>query len=340
MEDFNEDMFVFRKGTKYYRIDNNDNVSIIRIVNIKNSSTFVCMMDEDYTKGSDINPSKHSEKLFTLSADELKNDYRLLLPHAQLCLTNVTTTDGIQDVLIAITKIEATTSLPSASSVNFGGVHIICRQAIADVFAMITHPDKTVYGLCISRDTCPSNINFDTLYANCIPNKRGGQFINFYQQDNIDQILGLLKKGPSDAILADNYKKIKSFDPTVEGLADSLEVLVKSNGLIFDIFKMFGIVPINNVTIKYDGNKYILNDDELDRLEYVIKCRMTDVLIVELNHFVSEEGLSEDYAHFKICDSSGKIYLIQYTPVSGFTEELYPPEVRDGMVNLLNKYQG
>ena len=333
-DEINEELFIFRKGTKYYKIENDD-VHIIRIVNVKNSDTVVCMNDDLYTGKNDIK----NDITFTMSTEDLKNNYRLLLPHGQLCMTKVTTQDNIQDVLIAVTKIETTAAVNTAASINFGDVYIICRQVAADIFAMAMNPNKQCFGICISRDTCPANINFDGIYSNCIPEKNSGQFINFYKQDSIDQILGLLKTKNIDDMLSTNYNKLKSFDPTIEGLEQTVEGLVKNNGLIYDIYKMFDIIPIQNVTIKYDNNSYILSDDDLSRIEYVIKCRISDILIVELNHFISEENLSEDYACIRICDSSGKIYLVQYTPVSGFAEELYPEEVKNGMANLLNKYQ-
>lgn len=330
------DELMFRKGTKYYRIKD-DVVQIIRIVNFKNMENVVCILDEFYHDKSDINP----DKTFTISRDTLVKDYRALLPNGQLCMTNIRTgpdQNSISDVLIVATKIDQGIS-SVGKTIAFGKIFVMCRQIIMDLFSAVMNPDNYCYGMSISRKTCPSNIDFDSLYSGYDPiDGSKPQFINIYQQDTINQILGLLKTNASDKILLDNYNRLKEQLPGATGIEKSVEDLVKNNGLIFDIYDMFDIIPIQNVTINYIDNNYVLSDGDLYRIEYVIKCRMKDILIVELNHFVSEEDLSEDYAHIKICDSSGKIYLIQYTPEPGFNEALYPEFVRNGM-ELLDKYK-
>ena len=329
----NEELFIYRKGTKYYRIVNG-NVQIIRIVNIKNQNAFVCMKDEFYKGLKSIRP----EITFILNRDDLAG-YNLLLPAGQVCLANVKTADDIQDVMLATAKIETDTTAVAntASSIRFDDIFAICRQVIVDIFAYMAAPDdKNSYvGISISRKTCPSNVPFENMFANCVPIGGKGQFVNIYQQDNIDQILGLFKTASSDQILSKNCELIKD----CIGVEKSVEDLVKNNEFIHDIQSMFDIIPMNNVTIKYEDNMYVLSDVDLYRMEYVIKCRMKDIVIMEYTHFVSEEQLSEDYAHLKMIDSTGKLYIVQYTPVSGFAEDLYPESVRDGMDTLLDKYK-
>lgn len=332
-EIINEELFIYRKGTKYYRILNG-NVQIIRIVNIKNQNSYVCMLDEFYKGKDDINP----KLTFTLTREDLAG-YRLLLPNGQVCLTNVKTKDDILDVLLVVTKIDSNSSAVAntAASIKFGDIFAICRQVIVDIFAYATATDnKNSYvGISISRKTCPANIPFEALYKDCVPIDGKGQFVNIYQQDSIDQILGLFKTAASDKILKENYEKVTN----CIGVEKSVEDLVKNNEFIYDIQSMFDIIPMNNVTIKYEDNMYVLSDVDSYRIEYVIKCRMKDIVIMEYTHFISEEELSEDYAHIKITDSTGKLYIIQYTPVPGFAEELYPESVRNGMSILLDKYK-
>ena len=330
-EFINQELFIYRKGTKYYRIINGV-VQIIRIINIKNQNAFVCMRDEFYKGQKSIRP----EITFTLNREDLAG-YNLLLPAGQICLTNVKTTDGIPDVLLVAAKIETDSAAVAntAASVKFGDIFAICRQVVVDIFAYMAAANSkyTYVGLSISRKTCPANIIFENIFANCVPDDKG-QFINIYQQDNIDQILGFFKTSTSDEILMKNTQLIKD----CIGVEKSVEDLVKNNEFIHDIQAMFDIIPMNNVTIKYEDNMYILSDVDLSRMEYVIKCRMKDIVIMEYTHFISEEELSEDYAHIKIVDSTGKLYIVQYTPVPGFAENLYPESVRDGMSILLDKY--
>lgn len=327
-----EDTFIYRKGTKYYKI-NNGVVTIIRIVNIKNINTLVCMLDNFY-HGSD---SIKTGKTFTLSPDDIKRDYKLLLPHGQICMVNVKSShDNVFDVLLAATKIEAKSA--TAAGISFGEVFAICRQSIMDFFGMMINANEWTYGISVSRNTCPQNIRFDDIYKDCEPVDRG-QFINIYQQDNIDQILGLFKTTKSDAILSNIYNSVKASNGRLNGLVKTVEALVKENGFIGDIQSMFNIRWMPNITINFEDNIYVLKDVDVYQIEYAIKSRIKDILVMEYNHFIDEESLSEDYQHIKICDSTGKIYIIQFIPIPGFDESLYPDSVKEGLGVLLDKYK-
>lgn len=326
-----EDTFIYRKGTKYYKI-NNGVVTIIRIVNIKNINTLVCMLDNFY-HGAD---SIKNNKTFTMTPEELKKDYKLLLPHGQICMVNVKSThDDVHDVLLAATKIEATSA--TAAGINFGEVYTICRQCIVDFFGLVINANEQCFGITVSRKTCPHAIRFDDLYKDCEPIERG-QFINIYQQDDIDQIMGLFKTTKANSLLSNLYN---SFDDKSrpKGIVKTVEALVKENGFINDIMSMFDIIPMPNVTINYENNIYVLKDIDIYQIEYALKCRIKDILVMEYSHFIAEEDLSEDYKHIKICDSTGKVYIIQFTPIPGFAEDLYPDSVKEGMGILLDKYK-
>lgn len=328
---YENDMFIYRRGTKYYKIENGT-ATIIRIVNIKNSNTVVCILDELYDGKKSITP----ENTFKLTIDELKKNYKLLLPNGQICMVNVKSNRyNIFDTILVSAKIEAVSA--TAADIKFGEVYAMCRQAIIDIFSSIINPNEAVFGASISRKTCPSNIVFEGLYSDC-ELLDDGQFINIYQQDTIDQILGLLKTTSSDTILTNNYNGFKD-DERPKGVVKDVESLVKTNAFINDIQSMYDIIPMPDVTINLEDNIYILKDVDLYRIEYAIKCRMKDVLIVEYNHFISEEDISPDYQHIKICDSNNKVYIIQFTSVAGFAEELYPDSVKADMTTLIDKYK-
>ena len=331
---FDETLFIYRKGSKYYKITDGT-VQIIRIINIKNVNTYVCMLDELYTSKDDIIP----ENTFTIDQKELSENYRLLLPNAQLCLTTILD-NGVPDVLIAINKIDTNLDAveSTASYINFGDVNIICRQCIYDVFALLRQTASSCFGISVSRKSCPANIRFEDFYKNCVPTGKP-QFINFYKQDNISQILGLLKTTKADEVLSDIYRRMEPDFTTknIVGIVKSLEELVVTNGLMYDINSMFDIIPMPNVTVKYQDNMYVLDKSDESKVEYAIKCRMKDIIIMELNHFVSENDISEDYAYIKIRDSSDRTFIIQYEAVPGFAEELYPDDAKNGMAGLLDK---
>lgn len=329
-----EDSFIFRKGTKYYKFLGDGTADIIRIVNIKSRGDYVCMHDEDYTGEID-----HS-KTFIVSQDKLREEYRLLLPNGQICLLNVQTSEGASDVMLVAIKINSDdNSAVTAAQVEFSDVHVVCRQVIPDVFEMmIRQSEVECYGISVSIDTCPANIPFQSFYNDCKPAGKG-QFVNIYQQDNMDQILGLFKLAKSDEILKwyyDQYNDPKNVGKAA-GVERCVEDLVKHNGFMYDIQNMFGIMPMPGITIKYTDNMYVLNDQDISKLEYAIKRRMSDILIVPCNHFVAESKLSKDYSYVKISDSAGAIYIIQYKPLSGFDESLYPDECKDGFPKLSSK---
>lgn len=324
--------FPTRVGTKYYRVKEDNKVEIIRIIKHKNVNTVSVIDDDLYTGGE---AAKHH----SISIDQLMRDYKMLLPHGQIAVTNVVTESGAKDVLVIANKINQAADI--ANEFTFSDIQVVCRQLLLDFFAQMTEKsgDK-VLGLSTSRESCPANINFNMLYSDCKPIPGESQFISIYQQDTIEQILGLISTKSANAILSTHFNESLSWPERVIGLTSSLRELLCSNGFIHDIRTMFGITCVNNIDVKIDAvnNKYVLYDTEVYRLEYVFKCRMSEMLVIPYDHFIDESKLPDSYSYAKICDDNNRVWIVQYVPVEGFDPSLYPEEVKDGLIPLLPKY--
>lgn len=316
--------FATRPGNKYYRVLDDGTVDVVRIIRHKNVETLVCVDDNEYD-----GVSRH--RYYTVKKEELLSKYRLLLPHGQVVLMNCKSDMGVRDVVVVATRIDSASDINDQNTITFGQIEVVCRQWLVDFLAHITeHSGKTVMGLSINRASCPTNVNFDNLTSDCKIINDQAQFISIYRQDTLDQILGLLRTIPSDEILSTYYTTYN--DPnvrnTIVGLCPNTKALMEKNGFLTDIRMMFGIAPVR-IKVKYDenSNSYILSNTEVAQLEYTLKATMSDILIFPDDIYLDEDKLSKDYTHTRICDETGKLYVVQYTATSEFNPELYPKEV-------------
>lgn len=322
--------FKRRIGTKYYRFTSTGDIEIIRIIRNKNVNTIIAVNDETYT--GKIKP----EDYITLTPQDLEK-YRMLLPHAQMVACPVKTSDAsnaVEDVLFLVSK-----CIDRNEGIEFMAPDLVCRQIITDMYAIIGGHDDCL-GLSATRKACPVNVDFDRLWKTCVPIKdaKHTQFVSVYQTDTFDQLLGLLNTSTYDEMLK-YYSDIVYKGMGIKGVCSSVRELMEVNGFYYDFLSIFDIMPMPKVIIKKIDNNFILYDMDLYRIEWAIKTKMSDVLITEFNYFVSDEKLQESsYSYIKIADSTGKIYVIQYSPVEGFQPDLYPESVRDGLPEQLSKY--
>jgi hypothetical protein len=313
--------FIRQVGTKYYRICDDGSVRIVRIVANKNTQEVVVT-------------GELLDDRFTIKLEDLQKKYKPLLPNGMITMFNATTNDKHRDVIIFASKTNTTGNAIELEP------YVMCRQLILDIFAHITYSDTPCYGISVSKKSCPANVDFEKLMVSNADDVYNQQAVSIYYQDDLATILKLLKTTKSDEILKENYDRmVTNSDSKVAGVVSTTRELIETNGFFFDVLSMFNILPLPGVTIHYQDNSYVLYDTDLYRIEYAIKSRVSNVKIIEYSHYISEDELPETYSHIKFCDSTSKIYIMQYVPEQGFNPDLYPEDVRDGMVPLLNKYK-
>lgn len=334
MTNNNNYSFAARVGTKYYSAGkDNDTFEIIRIIKRKNAYIVSVVDDEEFT----LNPKLAVQHARQVTIDDLIKDYRMILPHAQLVTTGINTPAGVQDVMVTVHKISTSHDMECTNedTITFGGASIICRQFLVDIFATMANPNLKVMGLCITRESCPKNVNFDSLMQNCIPIKGTTNIISVYAQDDLNMIIKLINSNKADAILAKNFNEVLSMGSTskILGIVDSVSSLLSTNQFIFDYWSIFGIYPVKNITVKFNDkdNSFILTNLELHRLEYILKERMTNITVIPYDNFIDDEKLNGSYHYMKIHDDANKFYIIQYIPEGNFDPSLYPDEVKDGL---------
>lgn len=323
--------FASRVGTKYYRIVD-DKVEIYRILRHRNMDTVVLVDDNEFT----ADPVKASQNVINIKVEDLIHDYRMILPNGQLVMMIVTTESGMLDVCLLANKVETSKDMEE-NAIQFGDICLICRQFLLDFFATITS-DKKVVGVSVTRDNCPSNISFDLLISGCEPVDKQSQMISIYAQDSLDAILCLLKTKAADRVLENNFNESLKSPEKVLGVVDSVRSLMTTNSFIQDLWSIFGITPINNIKVKFDeeNNSFVLTNFEVHRIEYALKQRMSDILILRYDHFIDEDKLAAPYSYAKIRDDNGKFYIIQFMAEEGFDPSLYPEEVQDGLIDPTN----
>lgn len=321
--------FGIRIGTKYYKTDG-DKIEVVRIVRRKNVDTLTIVDDDLFSEDPTKAMASYTK---SISVQDLISNYRMLLPHGQLCMMIVDLESGVQDVVIVGDKVSTSSDMENGDSITFGNIEIICRQFLLDFFAAITSEYHTV-GVSVTKDSCPSNINFDALIGGCKPVKGTSQMISVYAQDNLDMILKLFNTKKADAVMEKNFNESLKMPEKVLGMVDSVSSLLRTNDFIYDYWSMFGILPVKNIKVKFDeeNNSFVLTNMEVSRLECILKSRLSDICIIRYDYFVDEDVVDARYSYIKIRDDAGKFYIIRYIPVEGFDPNLYPNDVWEGLL--------
>ena len=131
------------RGIKMYKVINDDEVEIVRVIRKKDEHHVVVVDDSDYSKSK------------IMTADELSN-YHKLNPHGVFVLAIVeigkNKKTALKDVVTMIGRRSEDTD------------YAMCRQNIVNPLYQSFSGIKR-YGFSISRDTCPSYVNYSDAKA-------------------------------------------------------------------------------------------------------------------------------------------------------------------------------
>ena len=122
-----------------------------------------------------------------------------------------------------------------------------CRQAVIDIFALMQDNTRYIAGMCISRDSCPPELN----YSGCLAYKNMTRHMEVavYMDDHLDDILKLFKHRPYDQRL----ELIKSRDKTgIEGYQTNLHDFLHFNYFMYDFHAAFCIHELDFETFDFE----------------------------------------------------------------------------------------
>lgn len=261
--------------------------------------------------------------------------------------------ENIKDVIVTATKflnMKIGDTLPYA----------VCRQNITDVFYNLLCKDESdmIVGLSVNRDTCPAN--FDYLMMLACSEILYTDFVNFYRNDILDDILSLVPSLlPYNSVLESTYRKhvesVKNpsllFKKQDKGWCNNLKTLLHENNFQEDINQMLGITDINPIIKDYlqiktlpNGEEYESMNDELTLwIASIFKVNIKDNTVIEYNHDINIAEFNNS-KYFLLRDRTNKLYLVVYTSEGEYKEsdlelEASKKDFSDEFrINFYNKY--
>lgn len=320
-------------GSKYYRYDENDNIEIIRV--------YKCN-DLEVKVYSDNN--KNDKKKMTI--EYLKQNYVKLKPHAYINFCIVSIGNDLDDVIVTMHR-------TSDIERNEPTPYCVCRQNITDIFAnqIIINPDKMYTGCCMSLDTCPPNIDYTIMIA-CNGMKKS---INLcaYMDDSLDDILGILKTKDFDNTLhmlfADHVNHECKSKPNLsamksrimqldsyDGYCKSLYTLLDQNNFMYDFYRGFNIIPIDE-EVTYDDNG-VVNEIVTDIISRIYEVNITSTLCIPYWYDIELSDIQNSYT--LIMDKNNKLYVIAYISDGPRRIEIESVESEDNIQRMINSTIG
>lgn len=205
---------------------------------------------------------------------------------------------------------------------GIGDPYVICRQAAVDIFQYI-HQNNGVdcFGISISRDSCPGNVEFDNFRA-C--NSITGQInICYYIGDKLNDILSIAKLKNFDAILNSmfiDHAKYKSIDmpfafdnfkkrDILDGYVKTVDLLLKTNNFEYDIYGAFNIIPMS-IDLSNSAGKS-LNEDDKYKLSFILRQNICNSIVLKYDKDIDLTKLTHRLYRL-ISDIHNDIYLVIY----------------------------
>lgn len=311
------------RGYKFYKVDEEDNVDIFRIVDI-----------EEFNNKVVIKKANGSTRSITIEA--LK-DYTPLEPTGFIMFTRVTvggeaidvnSTDDIIVSLYRLIDVKMDINEPFA----------ICRQNVTDFFYTLiaTEEDHGQVGISCSRDNCPPNIPYNILA--CCDSVVNSTMVNFYLDDTLDDILECINSKEMKAIddlLENNYilhmthenpMYMVSMDSNVsdKGWCRNLQQLLTENNFITDMDTLRNITSLD-----FDLSKYLIpevegvskfNEIMLLFFNEVFKINATTTMVVEYDYDINLGQFNN--SHYTLLrDNTNKVYIVVYTSQGEYLEK-------------------
>ena len=288
-------------GAKYYRYDENDNIELIRVIKFNDTEVKVSINNE----------------IKKMSRKELEEQYLKLNPHAIVNFCIVKLRDGLDDVIVTVHKVSDLNS-------NEPTPYCVCRQNITDVFAnQIQISNKMYVGCCMSLETCPPDIDYRIMVAcngmeKCInvcaymddtldtmlELVKEKEFNNTLEALFVDHVNAVVRSTPSLAMMKDRIMKLDSYD----GYCKTLRLLLEQNNFMYDFYRTFNIIPIDEEVVFDTEGK--VADNIVDIISDIYEVNISASLCVEYWYDIDLSTIQNEYV--LIMDKNDKLYVISY----------------------------
>lgn len=284
-----------KRGVKFFKYNSDDEVETIRVNRIRAKSNEIGFRD---TEG----------KQRYRNLDDILSNYKLLAPDGIISFTIVKNEGNMPDVMVGLKNSHKITSnkkmLPD----------IICRQMVSDVFANMTNtnPTKHFIGLSISNYTCPAEMDYEMFFS--CKSVVSYEFIAFYLDDTIDDILSVINTKKYDKVL-ENISMIverNNANSTCKmvGCVKDLKSLLTLNNFMDEVRREYGIIevpfPICEEDEELDGLNIIF-------LEKEMKVNIMKTYLLRYTREIDPATIRRDFIYIASkADDYSKVYIVGF----------------------------
>lgn len=305
-------------NTRYYRYldESDDSLEVIRILRYQNTET---------VKYEVIKGERLGEK-GKIAISELLDNYTKLNNDGVISFS-IASLHNLDDIVIMFMK-------QKDLDMGMGIPFVVCRQCVTDMFHYaFSKKDKDYFGLSISQDSCPPNVDFNNFLACEGLSKQIN--IAYYIGDKLSDLLKLFKHDDYDYVLGQLFRDHCKYAAnnitfiyndyltrdSLDGYVKTLEDLLLSNNFEYDIQSAFNIIPMN---LDFSGDETgaidltdgaELSEDAKHKLSFVLAKNINRTLVLKYDKDIDLDALSHRLYQL-VSDVNNDVYLIAYD-VSG-----------------------
>ena len=325
-------------GYKFFR-EQEGKIQIIRVVRVKEFNDKFIVVDQETKKKS------------TITIGELKK-FTPLEPKGCILFLAVIIKNGkenIDDVIVSLYDM-------FQIKLRDGDPYAICRQGVNDIFydTIRTDEEQEVAGCCISHDECPQNIPYKSLQF--FHDLKRSDFVNFYMDDTVDDVLECLDLTLYDNILEEHFHTASNNmfrnDPKrrqFNGWCRSLKILLEENSFITEFDALRNILAVDCDLKEHLVEKNVEEYYEADQVLKVFlmntyKINIKQVIVIKFDYDIDLAEFQND-AYIFIRDNTNTLYFVVYIEEGQYLEadlqeEAEKLSVSDQIrLNYYNKYK-
>ena len=275
----NNEPFTLR-GLKFFQFpDNSDEPNVVRLVKYMEAEKKYKMR------------SNKDNSIVYIPREDLEEDWIKLNPDGIMefiiCSARDNQGELVPDVMVTLHK-------RGEDHLIEGKPYAICRQAVIDIFVLLQQ-GKYIAGMTMSRDTCPPEVKFESVYQ--YENPKTMEFVAIYNTDHLPDIIKFINVSKYDKQL----RLIKSRDKMgIPGYNTTLYDMLKNNYFMLDFHTAFDIHEF-----KFDEFDFTNRDTCRILTEYIIRNKYEVPSRFYPVHYDKHIDLSDIKRHYiLICPDS------------------------------------
>ena len=283
--------------------------------------------------------NKSTNMVESISMDNVIENHTSLTPMAYVAF-NIVDIGQNEDIIVSINRL-------SDIENNIEEPYAVCRQMIIDFMYQQINPNEELYGMSVSKDTCPANVEYNKFLI--CDKVKYSYVVAVYLDYTLDYILSFVKIKEYNRVLESIYKDhaeyIRSkfgdigYNQVIQqnihnGFCKDLRSLLITNNFMYDFYSGFKMLNLSFNLKDREGKS--LDDEETEILSTILCKNIINTLIVKYNYDIDIKNIGGPYA--LIADENEEVYIVAFVEDKTHPYEIPVEEVEsDNNIYKLNQ---